>query len=185
MSSFDWSVVYGSTLRRRLRILSPADCDDAIQDACVKLLRKSAVPTLALLHRTILNSNKDRIKAESRRKTHEQLHAVIDVDEGSDRPDAESHSHDVRMPQAQHCDATEHDPAARLERREMRTAIKRAVRAARLAQDHRCALWAWLRDRVAEFARQRGIPEVTVRVWAKRARDALRPHLEREGLGLR
>lgn len=63
-------------------------------------------------------------------------------------------------------------------RRETRRQIQRAVRLAKLRPDHCCALWAWLRNSLKEFADRRGIPQHTAAVWATRARRALRPHLE-------
>lgn len=63
-------------------------------------------------------------------------------------------------------------------RRELRWHIKRAVRRANLRADHRCALLAWLRDSLADFAARRGIPFKTAGVWARRPRESLRPHLE-------
>ncbi len=73
-------------------------------------------------------------------------------------------------------------PGAALERRERPRAIINAVRTARMPRNHRCALWAWLRDRLGKWAAGRGIPAATARVWAKRARDVLRAHLVATGL---
>lgn len=63
-------------------------------------------------------------------------------------------------------------------RRDLRWHIKRALRHANLRPDHRCALWAWLRDSLDEFASRRGIALKTAGVWAYRARESLRPYLE-------
>lgn len=63
-------------------------------------------------------------------------------------------------------------------RRDLRRHIKRALRQANLRPDHRCALWAWLRDSLDEFASRRGIACKTAGVWAWRARKLLRPYLE-------
>lgn len=69
-------------------------------------------------------------------------------------------------------------PYVRASQRDVRWHIKRAMRLASLRPDHRCALWAWLRDSLDDFARRRNIPRKTAGVWAYRARRALRPHLE-------
>ncbi len=63
-------------------------------------------------------------------------------------------------------------------RHDLRRHIKRALRQANLRSDHRCALWAWLRDSLDEFAARRGISRKTADVWACRARKSLRPYLE-------
>jgi hypothetical protein len=69
-------------------------------------------------------------------------------------------------------------PAARSDRvdevairHDLRWHIKRALRQANLRPDHRCALWAWLRDSLDEFASRRGITRKTAGVWAWRARE--------------
>lgn len=63
-------------------------------------------------------------------------------------------------------------------RDDLRGDIRRALRQANLRRDHRCALLAWVRDSLDEFAARRGISRKTAGVWAWRAREALRPHLE-------
>lgn len=63
-------------------------------------------------------------------------------------------------------------------RHDLRRHIKLALRQANLRPDHRCALWAWLRESLDEFAARRGITRKTASVWACRARIALRPYLE-------
>lgn len=183
MGSFDWSIIRDPTFHKQLRIPNPADRDDAIQDACLKLIKHDISPTVPLLRKTTLNKHKDHVKAEIRRRAREQPRVIAEVYEEWDWFDTDCDCHGVRMPPAQPPRATDYSPSSKLERRELRTAIKRALRTARLSRDHQCALWAWFRDHVAEFAKRRGIAEVTARVWAKRARDALRPHAEREGLG--
>lgn len=175
MNDFDWSIVRNPTFLRKLPIRNVADRDDAIQDACVKLLGKPITPEL--LWTATLNCYKDRVKAEDRRRAREQRRTITGLRPVTDH----NHTRDSKQ-LPRHTEASIDDPSARLHRREIRAAIKRAVRTARLSRDHRCALWAWVRGRVAEFARRRRIREVTVRVWATRARAALRPHLEREGL---
>lgn len=61
---------------------------------------------------------------------------------------------------------------------DLRRHIKRALRQANLRSDHGCALWAWLRDSLDEFAARRGITRKTAGVWAWRARQSLRPYLD-------
>jgi len=70
------------------------------------------------------------------------------------------------------------DPATRTIRQEQRQLLKVAIRRSNLRCDHRCALWAWMRDSLAAFAKRREIPLKTARVWAWRARQSLRPHLQ-------
>jgi hypothetical protein len=92
-------------------------------------------------------------------------------------------THRRRSQESYQFEYTWRDPRDRLYKREIRPGIIRAVRAAKLSPDCLCAIWAWVRGRVGEFARNRGVPESTVRVWVHRALKALRLHLEREGLG--
>lgn len=84
---------------------------------------------------------------------------------------------DVKYMQG-HKEVSGDQSSARVERRELRWHIKRAVRRANLRRDYRCALWAWVRDALPEFADRRGISSSTARVWASRARTAIRPYLE-------
>ncbi len=81
---------------------------------------------------------------------------------------------------------------SRILRHETRWHVKRAMRTAKIRPDHCCAFWAWVRstvlpspsaaasrtDPLEAFARRRGIPISTARVWAIRARKSLRPYLE-------
>jgi DNA-directed RNA polymerase specialized sigma24 family protein len=181
---FDWSIVLNPAFRRRLRISNAADRDEAIQDACVRLLRKPCCLTPELLNITAQNCNKDRIKSERSRKRREWHRAILLSPEDHEQPNSECGHRNLRIASSENLEPVENDPSARLRRRETRAAIKHAVRTAKLSRDYRCALWAWLRDRVAEFANRWGVPEVTIRVRAKRAKDMLRLHLERESLGL-
>jgi DNA-directed RNA polymerase specialized sigma24 family protein len=180
---FDWSVICDSAFQKQLHISRTADRDDAIQDACLKLLEKDICITRELLGTAILNCYRDRVKGEIRRKARERPRAISDVPEDCDRSDTDRWSRSLQMPPVDNSDATDCSPSTRLERRERRAKIKRAIQAARLSQDHRCALWAWSRGHLAEFVRRRGIAPATARTWVKRAIDALRPHLEHEGLG--
>lgn len=134
----------------------------------------------AWLLRVATNIAKDDAKAETRRERRERQVAPGDDFNGTACSHHPSHS---RGPQAR--DEPTHDerPGAALERRELRRAIVSAVRIAPLPRRHRCALWAWLRGHLAEWAAEREIPAATARVWALRAREALRPHLVIAGLG--
>lgn len=134
----------------------------------------------AWLRRVATNIAKDDAKAETRRKRRERQVTSSDDSTGTACSHRPSHS---RGPQAR--DEPMHDerPGAALERRELRHAIVKAARTARLPRNHRCALWAWLRDRLAEWAAEREIPAATARVWALRAREKLRPRLLAAGLG--
>ncbi len=181
--NFDWSVVNDPAFHKQLHIPRTVDRDDALQGACLKLIERRIPVTLPLLRQTTLNKYKDDVKAEIRRKAHERLRAIHEVPEDSGWPDTECRSHSVQVPQIDGPDATDYSPSTRIEHRERRAKIKRAVRAARLPRNHRCALWASSRGHLAEFVRRRGIPPNTARTWVKRAIGALRPHLEREGLG--
>lgn len=134
----------------------------------------------AWLLRIAVNIAKDDAKAETRRRCRERR---LWCRGDSDDPSCAHHPSDSRRPQPQDEPAHEEKPSAALERRELRRAILTAVRTARLPRNHRCALWARLRDRLGKWAAGRGIPAPTARVWAKRARDALRPHLVAAGLG--
>jgi DNA-directed RNA polymerase specialized sigma24 family protein len=182
MDSFDSKLINDTNFHRHLPIHNAADRDDAIQDACVKLCQRGMPVTDPLLRKTILNCHNDRVKAENRRRGREGNRVMRNFD-----PRVKPVTHRRRSSQADPAafDARDENqkPSANLERQETLLAIERAIRSARLSPDHRCALRYWLRDRVAEFARRRGIPQSTVRVWAKRAKDALRPYLEREGFG--
>lgn len=134
---------------------------------------------IAWLLRVATNIANDDVKAETRRKRRERQ-----VGRGNDCNDAHNHDRtDSRRPQPRNEPTHEEMPGAALERRELRRAIANAVRTVRLPRNHRCALWAWVRGRLAEWAAGRGIPAATARVWALRAREALRPHLIVAGLG--
>jgi len=74
-------------------------------------------------------------------------------------------------------------PSAGIERRELRLLLRNAAHTAGLPKWHLCALWAWMRDRLAEWATLRGVKLSTAYVWAHRAREALRPVLMRMGFG--
>jgi DNA-directed RNA polymerase specialized sigma24 family protein len=182
MSDFDWSMTHDRDFHRTLHIRNAADRDDALQDACVKLLRSHKPITPQLLRKTTVNCHKDRVKAESRRRRRELKSAGFHgpLENGTD---AESIARQQPMGSESKRLSYSADPTAKMEQRETRAGIKRAIRSAKLSRDHRCALWAWMRNRLADFAKRRGIPQVTARGWAKRAKDALPPHLEREGLG--
>lgn len=180
MSTTDWSIIRNSTFLHNLRIRNMADLDDAMQSAFLKLSSTRDLVSIPLLPKTIVNCYKDQAKADWRRKRREKSHAT--GGRSADVPDFDEHFPVGRTP-LQRDDRGVDNPSVRLERHETRRAIKRAVRAAGLATDHRCALWAWCRDRVAEFARKRGVAENTARVWAHRARRAIRPYLVAAGLG--
>lgn len=126
------------------------------------------------------NIARDDAKTEIRRKRRERQ--VVSSDD-SDGAACSHHPSDSWGPQARNGQAHEERPGAALDRREQRRAILTAVRTARLPQNYRCALWAWLRDRLGKWAAGRGIPAATARVWALRAREKLRPHLVAAGLG--
>ena len=165
---------------RNLRIRNPADRDDAIQGACAKCLSRGKTVSPALLKKTIENCHKDQVKADRRRKRREKSRAT--AGRSTDLADFDEQS-PLGRTRLQQDERSVDNPSARLERRETRQAIKRAVRAAGLKTDHRCALWAWSRGRVAEFARKRGVAEATVRVWVHRAIQDVRPYMLRECLG--
>lgn len=169
MSAFDWTIIVAPAFVRSLGIASPTDRDDAIQDACLKLLTRPLPVTPQLLRKTTLNRHKDRVKGERRRSAREKRRANGAPNEASYAP---------------HGDAIILDPTSNLLRREKRLAIKRAIRAAQLPAKQRCALWAWMRGRLKDWALRREISPATTGVWAYRARKALRPHLVRAGLGL-
>jgi RNA polymerase sigma factor (sigma-70 family) len=149
------------------RIGRAIDADDVIQTTWFKqndgIDRGTAAPAneielFAWLLRAAENSAKDIHKAEHRRKNREnvkaQQHEIIDTKR----------------------------PAGKIERSECRAAIFRAIRASRLSEHHRCALWASLRDNVDQCACIFGVPAVTIRVWASRARKKILPALEQTGL---
>lgn len=134
---------------------------------------------VAWLLRVATNIANDDAKAEIRRKRRERV--AVDCDF---RDEARSHGpSNSPGPQAQSEPAHEERSGGALERRELRRAMVNAVRTARLPRNQRCALWAWLRDRLPTWAAGRGIPAATARVWALRAREAPRPHLVAGGLG--
>lgn len=172
------SLAKNSAFLRTLPIHNEADRDDAIQTALLKLLAEPMV-TPQLFYTTIVNSHRDSLKAERRRRNREHRFA-----------EAEYHRRGG-CGQRRGCtgqllhapDEVIADPSARLRRRDERAAILRAIRAAGLSREHQCALRPWAHNSLIEFARRRGVPEATARCWAKRARDPLRPHLEREGIG--
>lgn len=180
MSDFDWSIIRDRNFHHTLRIRDNPDREDAIQDAYIKL--HDALVTPQLLRKTTVNCHKDRVKADRRRRRRELKSAGF---HGPLENGTEAESIARQQPQGSESKRLSYsaDPTAKMQQCETRAGIKRAVRAAQLSQDHRCALWAWMRDRVGDFAGRRRVPQVTVRVWAKRARDALLPHLKREGLG--
>lgn len=66
------------------------------------------------------------------------------------------------------------DPLAVVMRIERRTLLKHAIRSAGIPANHRCALWARLRDRLPEFAARENISPSTCRTWVKRAMDKLK-----------
>lgn len=134
----------------------------------------------AWLLRVAVNIARDDAKAETRRRRRERPPWCRG---DSDDPSCAHHPSDSRRPQPQDEPAHEEWPGAALERRELCRAIGNAVRTARLPRNHSCALLAWLRDRLPEWAAERGIRPATARVWAMRARDAVRPRLSAAGLG--
>ncbi|MBW7904910.1 MAG: hypothetical protein LC135_09915 [Phycisphaerae bacterium] len=133
---------------------------------------------VAWLLRVGANIARDDLKAERRRRRREREVGCTDCRDETCTNDPPN----MHATQAQNEPVHDVGPGAALERRELRRAIVNAVRTARLPRNHRCALWAWLRDEIAKWAAGRGIPAATARVWALRARDALRPHLVAVGL---
>lgn len=131
--------------------------DDLRHDLFLKLSRHpppAEANTESYVVEAFKNLIKDRVRACNRR-------AKRDVEYMRPRPEA-------------CCDPVD----AVTSRRELRWHIKRAVRRANLRADHRCALLAWLRDSLDEFAARRGITHKTAGVWSWRARQSLRPYLE-------
>lgn len=181
-NAFDWSIVRDPSFHRKLGILNDALRDDAIQDAYVKLVRSGRPVTLPLLLKAVKNACMDRLKSDKNRSARELRRAGF-VAPTANGPNEQSIASVQPMAHDPKPLSYSADPAERMVKREKRRAIKRAIRAARLSRDHRCALWAWVRGRLTEFAERRGVKQVTARVWAKRARDAIKSHLEREGLG--
>lgn len=178
MNRFDWSITRDQNFRQQLRV-PPDDRDDALQQAFLKL-RDHPDCTVQLLRKTAQNCYRDSVKADFRRRKREKGGLPAQYE---DPCNAEPKPRKRGMKHDNAGQSYTHEPSANMERREMRAAVKRVIRDARLSRKHRCALWAWLRDRVADFATNRGVPQVTVRVWAHRALKALRPHLERAGFG--
>lgn len=147
-------------LRRRARRSKSLEvrqsCDDLRQDLFLRLCQHglpSDANTQAYAVQSFNNLVKDCERACYRR-------AVRDVKYMRARPEATSDRVDQRAI-----------------RWEQRLHIVLAVGKANLRSDHRCALLAWCRDSLDEFAQRRGIPRSTASVWAKRARDKLRPYL--------
>lgn len=131
--------------------------DDLLSDLSLKLtahppLAESNAESYAV--ESFKNLIKDRQRTCNRRRARDVEFMRTRPEIGSDRVETRAIRHDLRWH------------------------IKRAARHAKLRPDHRCALWAWLRDSLDDFATRRGIPHKTARVWAWRAREALRPHLE-------
>lgn len=135
---------------------------------------------VAWLVRIAQNIAKDDAKAERRRKRREQSVACRDH---HDKSAYRNNPVDSPRLQAQTGRGRDGCPAAALEHRELRRAIVNAVRKARLPRDHRCALWAWVRGGLAEWAKRHKVSAATTRVWALRAREAIRPWLVRAGFG--
>lgn len=191
MSEFDWSITNHPAFRRSLIPRSARDdeIDDAIQDAYLKLHSHHNI-TEPLLCKTAQNCYKDRIKAETRRRDRERL-AYDRSPAGVAAARIESRRrHNKRRladPSLRRDSVFRdpepgtkpdiNDPSERAERRETRAAILRAARLSMLRADYGSALWASVRDRLAEFAKRRGIPIATARVWAHRGRQKLRPFL--------
>ena len=139
--------------------------------------------------RSFKNLIKDRERAFYRRRRRECAVAII----SSNRSRSCNHSSfgDVEVLRGR-SEFAMLPPEAIAIRYELRWHIKRAMRLANLRPDHRCAFWAWFRtthlphcldpiDQRAPlevFAKRRGVAPSTVKVWAMRARDMLRPHLE-------
>lgn len=151
----------GDQLRR---LASRSECpevrrgsEDLIQDLFVRLT-SHPVPmgynAEAYAVAAFKNLIKDRVRTCNRRSARE-------IEVMRTRPEAHAHGGEVRALRSEH-----------------RWHIKRAIRLAGLRADHRCALWAWLRGSLAEFAERRGVSRTTAGVWALRARRILRPQLE-------
>jgi DNA-directed RNA polymerase specialized sigma24 family protein len=122
--------------------------------------------------------SRDRAKAEARRKCHVCTEASIEsqIADACARPDEIYAS--VRSSGGQYASRCNYlAPSRHMERRETWKAIAQAIRSASLPERHRCVLRAWLRNCLDEFAARRSIPKATARVWAHRARAALRPFL--------
>lgn len=129
------------------------------------------------LFRVAVNIAKDDAKAESRRKRRRMHH-----DEHR-QPECGHDGDDLHREQTHFEPCYHSNPSAALDRSEHRRVIASAVRAAGIPRNHRCALWAWMRDRLDEWAARHHVKRTTARVWAKRARDALKPYLVAAGLG--
>lgn len=145
--------------------------DDLIQDLWLRLHRHS-VPTNANKHayavKAFQNLIKDRERSYSRRRNH---------DVAFRRSCQKAQEITSRCTMGDLSDRNYIAPR-RARQTELRQHLKRAIRMANLSSDHRCALWAWLRNSLSEFAKKRGIPRSTASVWALRAREALRPHFK-------
>jgi DNA-directed RNA polymerase specialized sigma24 family protein len=171
-SAFDF--IYTLAFRRTIPERSDADLDDAIQNACVKLLQQDRPVTRALARATIINCARDARKSQSRRSNREQRRAMSGGDPQVRR--ATKHRGSIRLyPDGVEPQFEDRNPSANIELRDVRSALKREIRAAKLSRDHRCALRAWLRGELPEYAKRNGIAASTARGRLKRALDAIRP----------
>lgn len=185
-TDFDWNLTNNRSFHSRLHIPNEADREDAIQDAALKLFSRASTVTPELFCASTINCHKDRVKSESRRKKREQAHSHSNHFSRYRRAarDPDHHSTPPSNKQRQlESIASSPDPSERLVKLETRAAIKRAIRRARLSRNHRCALWAWMRDGLQEFEARRQIAPSTAHVWVHRAQESLRPHLISEGIG--
>lgn len=185
MNSTYARIIRDPGFRRSLGI-PPDAIDDTLQDAYLKLLQCNGGATTrpeALLRKVTRNCYKDSVKAASRRRHHERRAAAAVAHQDDDqRPSVMTEctlgSRQTRVS----CRLDDAGPSRKLERRELRRAILQAVRVAELRKDHRCALWAWVRGELGDFAKRRSMSVSTARVWVHRACQALRPFLLRAGL---
>lgn len=164
---------------QRRRLASRSICHDVRHnsDALIQDLRprlhRHPVPTnankQAYAVRAFQNLIKDRERSYSRRRNHDDV--------AFRRSCQKAQEITSRCTMGDLSDRNYIAPR-RARQTELRQHLKRAIRMANLSSDHRCALWAWLRNSLSEFAKKRGIPRSTASVWALRAREALRPHFK-------
>ena len=166
------SILSSESFANRLRPFLPRGVD--LQEVIVTTWMKarSQKPISANLTEWLLriarNAALDAARANQRRRRHEVNNTDLI---GNDDRESDADGCVLIEP------AIDCDPADAAEGRELRRLLKTAVRKARVQREHRCALWAWMRDRLKEWAIRNAVPYSTARVWARRAREALCPHL--------
>lgn len=119
--------------------------------------------------RVAVNLAKDHARSERRRSKHEKN--ITDLT-GSTHDSEGERGQPIQFERVTHV-----EPSERLEAWEQRRQIKDAARRAKLTRPERCAVWARMRGKLAQWANVNKLRTNTASVLAHRARQKMRPFL--------